>query len=175
MTEKAEDQRINELISSLASHEGVVRQRARHELVHLGNIIVPSLVRHLEDKNDRMRWEIAKIFEELKDASAAPAMVTLMGDDVPGVRWLAAEGLIILKEEALVPLLQGVQAHSHSAYFREGVRHVLHAIERDGSASKELLEVLDALEGVAPEESAPFAAKRALDSMIKTHQKVKAG
>ncbi len=160
-----EDRKASELIASLTSTDGVERQGARHELVLMGKPVIPLLLQYVDDKKDRMRWEIAKTFEEMKDPSAAPAMVRLLTDDVPGVRWLAGEGLIAIGADALIPLLQGIQAHSHSSYFREGAIHVLHSMERAGVAVEALRSVREALEGIAPEESAPFAAKTVLDSL----------
>ncbi len=156
---------ITKLISDFDLEDGASRQRARQALVELGKPVIPFLMKHLEDKNDRVRWEIAKTFQELRDLSAAPALVNLLQDDVPGIRWLAGEGLINFKQDALIPLLKGLQVHFQSIFSREGAHHVLRELEREGFLNKKSLDALEALEGSAPAVSVAFAAAEALRSL----------
>ncbi len=158
--------RIESLISALGSGDGAIRQQARLSLQNLGKTVIPALLDHVQDKNNQVRWEVAKTLEQLKDVTTSPAMVSLLADEVPGVRWLAAEGLIALGEKAIIPLLQGTQRHSHSAYFRESASHVLRALEHKGLLDDATADVLRTLEGIAPEETSPLAARRALDILI---------
>ncbi|HTP13642.1 MAG TPA: HEAT repeat domain-containing protein [Bacteroidota bacterium] len=162
------DGRVEEWLEELASEDGAQRQRARGALVKLGPAIIPHLAGHLEDNRERLRWEIAKTLEELGHPSAATALVGLLMDDVPGIRWLAGEGLVRLKQEALVPLLRGLQTNFHSTFFREGAHHVLRALEREGMLNEKSLDALKALEGAAPSVSVPFAAAEALHSLIES-------
>jgi HEAT repeat protein len=157
--------RIKELISMFRSNDGAQRQRARQQLVERGKSIIPYLNEFLSDNNNQVRWEIAKTLEELKSPSAAPAMVRLLTDDVPGIRWLAGEGLINLKEKAIVPLLKGLQVDFQSIFFREGAHHILRELERNGLLNDKMVKTLEALEGIAPAVTVPFAAAEALGSL----------
>lgn len=156
--------RIKELISEFRSNDGAQRQRARQRLVEIGRSVIPYLSEYLSDKNDWVRWEFAKTLEELNDPAAAPALVRLLTDEIPGVRWLASEGLINLKEKAIIPLLKGLQVNFQSVFFREGAHHILRELEREGLLSGDLKKTLQALEGIAPSASVPFAAAEALQS-----------
>ncbi len=168
MKKPISDGRIDELLFEFESEDGAQRQRARRELVKLGPAIIPHLAGHLENKDDQVRWEIAKTLEELGDPSAAETMVKFLMDDVPGIRWLAGEGLIRLNRDALVPLLRGLQTNFHSAFFREGAHHVLRALEHQGVLNDKCLETLRALEGATPAVSAPFTAAEALHSLYES-------
>ena len=156
---------IEEFFRIFRGSDGAKRQRARKQLVALGEPILPYLVQHVSDKNYRVRWEIAKAFEELRDPSAATVMINLLMDDAPGIRWLAGEGLINLRQQGIVPLLRGLLANFHSTFFREGAHHVLRELEREELLNTKTLEVIDALEGPAPALAVPFAAAEALRSL----------
>jgi hypothetical protein len=80
------------LITSLGSHDDVVRVKARHTLVSLGKAAVPSLIVALKNKNDLVRWEATKALGEIGDPESAPALVRGLEDEDFDVRWLAAEG-----------------------------------------------------------------------------------
>ena len=155
-------EQIEEFFSVFRGPDGARRQRARKKLVALGVAALPFLVQHVDDKNYGVRWEIAKAFAELKDASAAGVMMSMLMDDAPGIRWLAGEGLINLGDRGVVPLLRGLLVNFHSSFFREGAHHVLRELEQEGVLNTKTLEVIDALEGPAPSLSVPFAAAAAL-------------
>ena len=164
MVEIHSTRRIKELISTLGSKDGALREKARLTLVELGESSIPGLIDHVGDHDERVRWEVAKTFEELKNPSAAPAMVGLLMDDVPGIRWLAGEGLINLKQDALIPILKGLQVNFQSTFFLEGAHHVLRTLAREGILDDDGLSTLEALEGTSPALSVPFVAAKALNS-----------
>ena len=168
LTNAANASQIKKLISAFELKDGASRQRARQGLVLVGRDVIPFLIDYILDHNDRVRWEVAKTLEELKDPTAASALVMLLGDDVPGIRWLAGEGLINLKDNALIPLLKGLQVNFHSRFFLEGAHHVLRELEREGLLNNKMLEALSALEGAVPTFSVPFAAAEALQSIVKS-------
>ncbi len=161
-------ERVKDLIADFRTDDGTRRLRARHALVGIGNTIIPFVHDFLEDRDDRVRWEIAKTLEELKNPSAAPAMVKLLMDEVPGIRWLAAEGLANLHEHGLIPLLKGLQVNFHSTLFREAAIHVLRELNRHDLLDENGLKILMTLEGPAPAVSVPFAATEALHALEKT-------
>ncbi len=159
---------LQSLIAALRSPDGYTRQEARHALVRLGSSAVPALIECLSDSAFRVRWEAAKALSQIGEASAAPALVRTLTDEKPGVRWLAAEALVALRAHALIPLLEGLQQHADSPFFRAAALQVLHALARAAVAPEAIPMVLDALNGHAPEEASAVAAARALE-ILKRH------
>jgi hypothetical protein len=94
---------------------------------------------------------------------AVQALVKALEDKMFDVRWLAAEGLISIGREALVPLLRELIEHPDSFWLREGVHHVLHDIYQGDH--KTLRPVLVALESFEPSVEAPLAAEVALKAL----------
>jgi HEAT repeat protein len=123
---------------------------------------VPSLILCLNTGNELVRWEAAKCLEELADASAANALVESLVDEVPGIRWLAAEGPIRLEDEALIPLMRGLVRDFHSPWLREGAYHVLHVLRAELELDQSVRDVPDALRNTAQLEKIPGAGFRAL-------------
>ncbi len=161
-------ERVYDLIAEFRTEDGAQRQRARLSLVGMGKVIIPFVNEYLEDNDERVRWEIAKSLEEMKNPEAAPAMVKLLMDEVPGIRWLAAEGLINLREHGLISLLKGLQVNFHSTLFREAALHVLRELNRQDLLDENGIKILKTLEGPAPAVSVPFAATEALHALQKS-------
>jgi len=157
---------INELIATLGDHDGLVRQRARHSLVAIGQPAVPALIEALTDPDGHRRWEAAKTLGAIRAPSAAPALVRAMEDQDFGVRWLAAEGLIGLKRDGLKPLLQSLARHPESVWMREGAHHVFRMLV-DHDLHDLVAPVLAALDGVEPVLEVPQAAQTALRELDK--------
>jgi hypothetical protein len=163
-TTVAGDETIASLVDVLASTEGVQRHAAREKLEKISKPAVPFLVKALQSPSEHARWEAAKALGRIADASAAQALVRTLEDDKAAVRWLAATALINLGRDALVPLLRGLEGHSDSIWFRDGARHVLHSLIRDGMAD-EAVPVLEALENLEPCIEAPIAAYHVLEDL----------
>ena len=161
-----DSKRLGSLIMTLASKDGMARQRARHALVALGKPAVGPLVAALSDPRKRVRWEAAKALTVDTDVSAIPALIVSLEDYDHGICWLAAEGLIALKAVALIPLLESLKKRPRSAELREAVHHILKA-QRDPDLRYVLAPVLKALGHFAPEKAAPVAAQRALKELRK--------
>jgi hypothetical protein len=157
-------EKIGSLVETLASVDGVVRHAAREQLTTIGRPAVPALVTALRSPSEHARWEAAKALGEIGDSRAAPALVSTLEDDKSAVRWLAATALINMGRDALAPLLQGLEGHSDSIWFRDGAHHVLRSLIRDGVAD-EALPVLDALENLEPCIEAPIAAYQVLEDL----------
>jgi hypothetical protein len=158
------DETITSLVDVLASRDGVERHAAREQLEGIGRPAVPFLVRALQSPSEHARWEAAKALGEIGDSRAAPALVSRLEDDKSAVRWLAATALINLGRDALAPVLQGLEGHSDSIWFRDGAHHVLHSLIRDGEAD-EAIPVLEALENLEPCIEAPIAAYHVLEDL----------
>ena len=157
---------ISALISDLGSKDGIVRVRARKSLVAIGKPAIGLLVEALASKKELVRWEAAKAIGQIDDPTATQALVKALEDDMFDVRWLAAEALIIIGQEALVPLLQALSRHSDSLWLREGAHHVVHDLA-DGKITEVLRPVLTALEDIEPSVEAPLAANTALKALTK--------
>jgi HEAT repeat protein len=157
---------INSLIADLASKDGIIRVKARQQLVAYKKRSVAPLIRTLSNKNDWVRWEAAKALSQIGNQKAIKALLEALTDEKFEVRWLAAEGLIRIGRKAIVPLLEALVKHSDSYWLREGIHHVLHDMNT-GKITEVLRPVLVALEGPAPSLEVPLAAQAALDALIK--------
>lgn len=127
---------IDRLISKLSSPDGLKRQDAREQLVEIGGPAVEALMEVLQSTNDNARWEATKALGEIRDPRAAPGLVDALEDRESAVRWLAAKGLIALGRRALIPLLEALGGESDSIWMREGARHVIHSLVREGVAPR---------------------------------------
>jgi HEAT repeat protein len=162
--------KIEELVGELRSKDGARRAGARKSLVKLGTQAVPTLIGLLSDKSEHMRWEACKALGSIKDPGAAGPLVDALDDRNMEVRWLAAEGLIALKRNSIIPLLQALEPRFDSLFLRQGAHHVLHALERERLLDADTMAVLDALRGLGPRGAVAPAAYRALESLRKVHR-----
>jgi HEAT repeat protein len=156
---------ISSLVADLSKKDGAVRERARQSLVAIGAPAVTYLVEALANRNELLRWEAAKALGEIGSPAAAPALVAALEDEVFDVRWLAAEGLIALRGEGLVPLLRALVERPDSLWLREGAHHVLHDVSR-GRLEEVLRPVVAALDDIEPSVEVPFAAKTVLSGLM---------
>jgi hypothetical protein len=144
--------RIDSLILDLRSKDGGVREMARQTLEFIGKPAIPPLLQLLQDPDDQVRWEAAKTFSKIADASAAPGLVAILDDHNFGVRWLAAEALITIGRQVLAPLLETLIQRPRSAWLRESAHHVLHDLaKRNPDVEALVAPVISALEGIEPE------------------------
>lgn len=155
---------IKLLIAKLTGNNGRERERARWALVDIGRPAVGSLIELLSNPRKQVRWEAAKALAAIADPAAAEVLVKALEDKVFDVRWLAAEGLINIGRESLVPLLQALIERSDSPWLREGAHHVLHDLA--AGDLKELLQpIVDSLQDVESVMETPIAAKAILDQL----------
>jgi HEAT repeat protein len=156
---------IVKLMAALSNKNGLQRQRARLALVEMGKSAVPHLIEALKDDHQQVRWEAAKALGSINDPNAAPALVEALMDESSEVRWLAAEALIALREQAVAPLLLALEKQFKSVWLRQGAHHVLHDLARYQLLNEPTLQVLEAVRGLEPEVTIPWAARAALDSL----------
>jgi hypothetical protein len=154
--------RIAGLTASLESPSPVSRERARAALVAIGRPAVPSLVPLLTHRAKRVRWEAGIALRDIADPSAAAAVVDVLEDRDPDVRWVASEALIALSRNGLEPLLTALMRRAKSPEFREGARHVCRALVGRRKLGPILRPVLLALRASEPEIAVPLAAYSAL-------------
>ena len=160
---------IDSLIETLNSKDGLARQHARHTLVQIGEPTLPALFKAFEKKGDIMHWEIAKALSQIGSSKAAEVLVNALEDKEFSVRWIAAEGLIHIGYDTVVPLLTALKERSDVVWLREGAHHVFHdLISRklvDNKARQLLSPLLDALNHINPEIEVISTAAKALDLM----------
>lgn len=157
------EEEIKKHLKDLEDDDIDVRNAARWQLASIGPEAVPDLINQLKTDKERCRWEAAKILGEIRDPSAADALVEALLDDNIGVHWAASEALIRYGREAILPLLKGIVRHFDSMRFRHGAYHILHVLESFHQLEPQVQEVLDALRSVEPSASAPWAAERAIE------------
>jgi HEAT repeat protein len=155
---------MDSLLAELSSKKGLTRQRARLALTDIGKPAVPGLLIVLGSPNPDIRWEAAKALGEIGDPSAALALVHALEDRTFGVRWLAAEALIGLHQDAVIPLLQALVRGARSVWLREGALHVLRALAKE-SLTEQLKPVIGALGGSQPGDEVPVAAGLTLQAI----------
>jgi HEAT repeat protein len=155
---------IDLLVTKLTGNNGRERERARWALVDIGRPAVNRLIELLGNPRKQVRWEAAKALAAIADPAAAETLVKTLEDKVFDVRWLAAEGLINIGREGLVPLLHALIEHSDSPWLREGAHHVLHDLAA-GDLKEILQPVVDSLQDVESAVETPIAAKAVLDKL----------
>ena len=124
---------LESLIDTLASRDGMARQKARKSLVAMGKPATPTLIRALRNsKVDQVRWEAAKALGAIGDVKAIPSLVKAL-EDRDDVAWLAAEALENLKKAAWPAIFrQLIRRGAHSALLRQGAHHVLRNQREEG-------------------------------------------
>ncbi len=166
---------IETLLVQLESKIGSERQQARRTLVRIGKPAIPFLVDLLSSPKEHLRWEACKALGSIEDSSTVEPLVEALRDDSMEVRWLAAEGLIALGQDALTGLLRALEAHFNSVYLLEGTHHVLHALEKQNVLNRKTLAVLDSLRYLEPKISVGVAASQALESLTMRRRRRWAG
>lgn len=145
---------LNDLIEMLTNDDGIIRHRAHHALVEIGEPAVKPLINALKSQNDFLRWEAVKVLGQIGSLKAIPALIDTLEDEHHTIRWLAAESLIVTNLAGLGPLLSELRMRPDSVRLREGVHHVLHALtklEKTPQAVQEaVLPILEALDDGAP-------------------------
>ncbi len=156
--------RASNLAQELRSEDPVTREGACNALIALGGSAVPPLVDKLSDPHDHARREAARALSRIHDPSSAPALVLALEDELPGVRWLAGEGLIAMGRGGIVPLFRALISRSDSVRLRQGAHHVLRSLSV-GEHGRQLALVMAALEGPEPISALPVAAFNALKEL----------
>jgi hypothetical protein len=134
-------------------------------LVVIGKPAVPSLIPLLSHRKPHVRWEAAKVLCGIADPIAATALVNVLEDPDGDVRWLAAEGLIVLGPEGVPPLLAALLGRAQSIWLCKSAHHVCHALAKRRRLAPILRPVLAALDKPEPQIGLPLAAYTALSRL----------
>jgi hypothetical protein len=100
------------------------RINARNYLVHMGKRILSQMNILLTSKNISLRKEAAKIIKMIGDKESIPVLINLLDDDDSGIRWIAADGLVNIGRDTIVPLLETITKNTDTYYVRLGAYHV---------------------------------------------------
>ena len=74
--------KIEKLMADLESKDGVRRMEARHELVETGKAAIPYLIKALDSKKQRVRWEATKTLGAMQNPKAATALVKKLKEEL---------------------------------------------------------------------------------------------
>ena len=139
----------------------MIRQTARDELVLLdGHEVTRALVAELIDPRAHVRWEAAKALAAIADPIAAHGLTHALDDEDRDVRWVAAEGLIVLGKTGLMTVLSGLTKRAVHRFLPE--RPSCFVGNASCGYADVVAPVLGALEGPEPGVGAPPAAIIAL-------------
>jgi HEAT repeat protein len=153
------------LINQLSSTNGINRMQAREALTCIGNPALLELLKTLSTADLQLRWEIIKVLEGISDPTTIPILVEQLKYEHAGVRWAAANALIGMGRDSIPSLLEALIHDFDSIWLRQSAHHILHVLKDDGKLYDAEEKVFDALEGVEPSASVPWAAQRALESL----------
>ncbi len=158
---------INKLIRELASHDPNERIRAQIRLTEIGKPALDILVQMTTKPEIDLRREAAAVLGEMRDPSAIPALINLLVDEAFEVRWRAAESLIKMGRETLVPLFQELLKKERfgSIWFLDSVHHILRKLDKEGYLAPPSQKVLVAFKNSMKEIAIPKAAEKALEAL----------
>jgi len=123
------EKEISTLIDDLGDENGLVRQKARLNLAHLGKESVPELLKAIHSSNTNTRLGAIKVLGELHATEAAQPLVPMLMDDNPDIRWSTMESLIRIGHTSMRPILEMFVRNFDSTLMREGVHHILHVFK----------------------------------------------
>ncbi len=147
------------------SEDSVNKLAARRTLVALGKQIVSKLHRLLNSENGSIRMEAVKLVELIADRRSIPFLINQLDDKEFEIRWIAAEGLIKIGRQVILPLLRAIRDGKSSFIFNKGAHHVLRSLlnENEIDKLKSLLVSLDDAQELG--EIAPVEASEAIKIM----------
>ena len=156
-TEEKHSAAMNALVAALARrnvpvHEGPARTIHAH-----GFRAVKPLLEMLGSRNQQSRWDAAKELSLIHDPDTADALVALLTDHNPDVRWLASDGLIAMGRRALIPLLAGIEDNADSVWMRDAAHRILRVFVDEGLDNR-LGRLLNSLESGAQLFEVPVVA-----------------
>ncbi len=153
------------LIKELSNTDGFTRMQAREALTCIGKPALLELTKTLSSANLQMRWEIIKVLEGISDPTTIPILVEQLKYEHAGVRWAASNALIGMGRDPIPALLEALMHDFDSLWLRQSAHHILHVLKDDGILYDAEEKVFEALEGVEPTASVPWAAERALEAL----------
>ena len=160
---------LAKLITGLLDDKNyAIKHNARETLVKEGKRIIPQLHKLLISKNILLRKEAAKVVELIADRKSIPLLINLLDDTESDIRWIAAEGLIKIGRQSILPLLKSISDKESSHLLYKSAHHVLLGLINVGEMDKlkPLLLSLDDYHQLG--ETAPVEASLALKTFFKS-------
>ena len=159
------------LIEDLQNSKGLIRQKARDELVKNGSDSIPYLNALKDSPKHKTRWEVVKALGQIGHKDSVHTLIHALEDEKSDVRWLAAEGLVHIGTETIHHLMHALEEKYKSLHFRNGVHHVLHSIkEKEEHLMDEVHEMMHSLEKHINIDSIPLMAEK-IKEKLKLHKK----
>jgi len=134
---KVEDLEIKTLLESLFSENGMERKSAREKLVKIGTPVIDYLMEHIHHPKHIHRWEAIKTMEEIANPVSIPLFIEALEDDESDIRWIAAEGLINIGTQSIIPLLKSLTKNTDSIFVLEGTHHVFYDLKKKENLPKD--------------------------------------
>ncbi len=155
---------IPSLIKQLSNPDGFIRSQARQVFCCIGAPAIPELIKTVSNANSQLRWEVIKVLECIQDPTAIPILVEQLKDDHAGIRWAASNALVGMQRQVLPAIFAALVHDFDLIGLRQSAHHILHVLKDDGKLSDKEQKVYEALEGIEPSASVPWAAQKALES-----------
>ena len=155
------------ITDSMDEKDFAKKLKARKRLVGMGKAIVPHLKILLASRKVSMRKEAAKIIELIADKKSIPLLIDLLDDTQFDIRWIAAEGLIKIGRQSIIPLLKSVRDGKSSYFLNQGAHHVLNGLVNENEKEKldSLMQSLDNFHELG--ETAPIEASKAIKAVFR--------
>ena len=134
---KEQHSNIKELLNTLVCDDGMKRKAAREELVKIGSDTIDYLMEYVNHSKHIYRWEALKTMSEIADPISIPFFIDALEDDESDIRWIAAEGLINIGPDVLIPLLKAIIERINSLLILEGAHHVIYDLKKKKGLPKE--------------------------------------
>ena len=165
ITKSKQKTHINDLLKSLVSDFGMERKKARAELVRMGRGVLDYLTEYADHPKHIFRWEALKVMEEIADPTSIPFFIDALEDEESDIRWIAAEGLINIGRESIVPLLETIIKKTDSIFVLEGTHHVFHDLKKTEILPKDFPvdKLLSTLKRTDSDEAIKLSAYQILD------------
>ncbi|NJK85087.1 MAG: HEAT repeat domain-containing protein [Bacteroidales bacterium] len=128
---------ITNLLLSLSRKNTEKRKKAHNTLLNYKRTALPFLIKSLSSKNKNLRWEAAKIISEFAFEETIPELIGLLNDEHTDIRWIAADGLIKIGRNSLVPLLKQLNINRDQIFLNAGAHKVLTEL-LNGEEKKEI-------------------------------------
>jgi HEAT repeat protein len=160
-------QSLKALLSNLSNENGLVRKNARELLVKFGEKAIGFLGELIRSPKHITRWEAIKTLGQMRNSISIPYLLDALEDESDDIRWLAAEALVSMDGEVVVPLLKTLIERYPYVYTRESVYHILKMLsEKDQfiGSSPDLGRLMNILLHHKDESEIPPAAMAALDA-----------
>ena len=126
-------EKINGLLKTLESKNGLERKEAREQLVKYGRKVIGFMENEHKNENIIYRREILKTLQQISDSSSIPIFIEALEDEESDIRWVAAEGLIKIGPESIEPLLKALVKNSESVFLCAGAHHILYDLKKNNT------------------------------------------